>query len=138
MKITRKASANWLGTGKDGKGTLTTASTTLNKSQYSYNTRFEDGVGTNPEELIGAAHAGCTAMQLSFLLAKEDFESDQLDVEAKVVLEDGTITEVHLELKGKVPGIDDAKFKEIAQQAKEICPVSKLFKAEIKLNTTLL
>lgn len=137
MKITRKANAIWQGTGKDGKGNLSTASTTLKNSQYSYKTRFEEGVGTNPEELIGAAHAGCFAMQLSFLLAEEGFDSEQLDTEAKVILEDGTITEVHLELKGKVTGIEEDKFKSIANKAKEICPVSKLFKADIKLNATL-
>ncbi|MBK1439133.1 OsmC family protein [Parapedobacter sp. ISTM3] len=137
MKFTRNASANWKGTGKDGSGTLTTQSTVLDQTQYSYKTRFEDGVGTNPEELIGAAHAGCFTMQLSFLLSEKGYQPTSLDTEAKVIFEDGTITTVQLALTGEVDGIDEAEFKEIAEKAKEICPVSKLLKATIELTVTL-
>ena len=137
MKFTRKANAQWFGGGKDGKGQLTTASTVLNKTQYSFKTRFEDGVGTNPEELIGAAHAGCFAMQLSFLLVEAGYTAEELNVDATVQFEDGSVTGVDLQLKGKVPGIDAAKFSEVATKAKEVCPISKLLKAEITLNAKL-
>ena len=137
MKFNRKATANWKGSGKEGKGTLTTHSTTLNKTQYSFKTRFEEGKGTNPEELIGAAHAGCFTMQLSFLLGEAGFTPDNLDTEAKVTFEDGNITQIDLVLTGKVEGIKADKFKEIAQKAKEICPISKLLKTKITLTTTL-
>lgn len=135
MKFTRKATANWKGTGKDGKGTLSTESTVLNNAQYSYKTRFEDGVGTNPEELIAAAHSGCFTMQLSFLLTEAGYTPTNLDTAAKITFEDGNITNVHLELSGDVPGIDEDKFQELANKAKEICPVSKLLKADITLST---
>jgi osmotically inducible protein OsmC len=137
MKFTRKASADWKGSGKDGKGTLSTQSTTLDRTQYSYKTRFEEGVGTNPEELIGAAHAGCFTMQLSFLLGEAGYTPTHLNTTAKVLFEDGSITEIALELTGDVDGIDEAAFKEIAQKAKEICPVSKLFNAAITLSVNL-
>jgi osmotically inducible protein OsmC len=137
MKFTRKANAQWFGGGKDGKGQLTTASTVLDKTQYSFKTRFENGVGTNPEELIGAAHAGCFAMQLSFLLVEAGFTADELNVDATVQFEDGSVTDVILDLEGKVPGIDSAKFAEVASKAKEVCPISKLLKASIALNTKL-
>ena len=137
MKFNRKANAQWLGSGKDGKGNLTTASGVLDKTQYSFSTRFEDGKGTNPEELVGAAHAGCFAMQLSFLLGEAGFTPDTLDVEATVSFEDGNVTTITLDLKGKVPGITSDKFKEVAQNAKEVCPISKLMKADIVLNASL-
>ncbi len=136
--MTRKAMANWKGTGKDGKGTLSTESNVLNQSQYSYKTRFENGIGTNPEELIAAAHAGCYTMQLSFLLDAEGFTQKNLDTEAAVTLQDGTITHIHLELKGQVTGIDQKKFEEIALKAKEICPISKLFNTHITLTVSLI
>lgn len=137
MKFTRKANAQWLGSGKEGKGNLTTASGVLDKTQYSFSTRFEDGKGTNPEELVGAAHAGCFAMQLSFLLGEEGFTPDSLDVEATVSFADGNVTTINLDLKGKVPGISADKFKEVAQKAKEVCPISKLLKADIVLGVSL-
>ncbi|MEB8329086.1 OsmC family protein [Flavobacteriaceae bacterium KMM 6897] len=137
MKFNRKASAQWLGSGKDGKGNLTTASGVLDKTQYSFKSRFEDGKGTNPEELVGAAHAGCFAMQLSFLLGEAGFTPDTLDVEATVSFEDGSVTTITLDLKGTVPGITADKFKEVAQNAKEVCPISKLLKANIVLNVSL-
>ena len=139
MNFTRNASAHWEGTGKEGKGTLSTATKALDKTRYSFNTRFEDGsVGTNPEELIGAAHAGCYTMQLSFLLSEEGFKPSNLDTKAKVTFEDGEITKIHLDLKGEVDNISADKFKEIAEKAKKVCPVSKLVKAEVSLNAELI
>jgi osmotically inducible protein OsmC len=137
MKFTRKANANWKGTGMEGKGTISTESTTLDKEQLSFKTRFADGVGTNPEELIAAAHSGCYTMQLSFLLNEAGFTADNLDTEAQVTFEDGTITKIHLKLEATVPGITEQDFQAAAQKAKEICPVSKLLKAEITLSATL-
>ena len=137
MKFSRKASANWKGGGKDGKGTLSTQSTVLDQAQYSYKTRFEQGVGTNPEELIGAAHAGCFTMQLSFLLVEEGVTPENLDTEAKVIFEDGNVTHIELTLTGTVDGMEEAKFIEVAEKAKEICPISKLMKAKITLHASL-
>lgn len=138
MKFTRKANAEWKGSGKDGKGSLTTGSKVLDKTQYSFHTRFEDGEkGTNPEELIGAAHAGCFAMQLSFLLNEANFTATTLDVDATVSFEDGAITSITLNLEGDVPEIDTEQFLEIAQKAKTVCPISKLLNTDIKLNATL-
>ena len=138
MNFTRSAKAQWKGSGKDGKGTMSTESTVLQDAQYSFNTRFEDGKGTNPEELIGAAHAGCFSMQLSFLLGEAGFTPTTLDVDAKVEFKDGEIVKVTLDLKGDVPNIKADEFNKIAQKAKEVCPVSKLLNAEIVLNTSLL
>ncbi|MEY8021821.1 OsmC family protein [Muriicola sp. SD30] len=138
MKFTRNAKAQWLGSGKDGKGNLTTDSKVLNNTQYSFHTRFEDGDGTNPEELVGAAHAGCFAMQLSFLIGEAGFTPDELSVEAHVHFEDGSVTAVTLDLEGKVPGIDKDKFAEVAKKAKEVCPISKLLNADIILNAKLI
>jgi len=138
MKFTRKANANWKGTGMEGKGTISTQSTTLDNAQLSFKTRFEQGVGTNPEELIAAAHSGCFSMQLSFLLSEADFVPEDLDTTAKVTFEDGTITLIQLELTGKVPGISAEEFQQTAQKAKEICPISKLLNTEITLSITLL
>jgi lipoyl-dependent peroxiredoxin len=137
MKFTRKARAQWQGTGKDGLGKLTTDSTVLNQTQYSYKTRFEDGVGTNPEELIAAAHAGCFTMQLSFLLDAAGYKDKQLETEAHVIFEDGSITQIQLNLVGKVDNIDPNSFQEIAQNAKRICPISKALNATITLSAEL-
>jgi lipoyl-dependent peroxiredoxin len=137
MKFTRRANANWKGTGMDGKGTISTQSTTLNEAQLSFKTRFDQGVGTNPEELIAAAHSGCFTMQLSFLLSEAGFVPEDLDTVAKVTFEDGTITLIQLELTGKVPGISAEDFQQAAQKAKEICPISKLLNTEITLTVTL-
>ena len=133
----RKATAVWNGTIKEGKGHLTTQSEILNKTQYSFKSRFEEGKGTNPEELIGAAHAGCFAMQLSAYLSEKDFKPDELETRAEVTLEDGTITKSHLILKAKVKDISQDQFDELVQHAKENCPVSKLLKAEISVDSTL-
>jgi len=121
----------------DGKGTISTQSTTLDNAQLSFKTRFADGIGTNPEELIAAAHSGCFTMQLSFLLSEAGFIPEDLDTEARVTLEDGTITLIQLELTGKVPGISEDQFNETAQKAKQICPISKLLNTEITLSVTL-
>lgn len=137
MKFNRNASAHWKGSGKEGKGTISTESGVLDTSPYSFKTRFEDSIGTNPEELIGAAHAGCFTMQLSFLLGEEGFTPTSLDTEAKVTFEDGSITLITLHLKGDVPGIDESKFTSIAQKAKEVCPISKLLNTKIELTTVL-
>ena len=137
MKFTRRANANWKGTGMEGKGTISTQSTTLDNAQLSFKTRFDEGVGTNPEELIAAAHSGCFTMQLSFLLSDAGYVPEDLSTTAKVTFEDGTITLIQLELNGKVPGITEAAFQETAQKAKEICPISKLLNTEITLSATL-
>ncbi|MEE1899398.1 OsmC family protein [Flavobacterium rakeshii] len=137
MKFTRKATANWKGTGMEGTGKISTQSTVLNDTQLSFKTRFADGVGTNPEELLAAAHSGCFTMQLSFLLNEAGFTADNLDTEAKVTFEDGTITTIVLDLTGSVPGITAQQFSEIADKAKQICPISKAINAAISLNVTL-
>jgi len=137
MNFIRNAHAQWKGSGKEGKGVLTTESTVLQDTPYSYNTRFENGKGTNPEELIGAAHAGCFSMQLSFLLGEEGFTPNSLDVDAKVVFKDGEIVKITLSLKGDVPEISTEKFNEVAEKAKNVCPVSKLLDTEIVLNSVL-
>lgn len=137
MKFTRTANANWKGSGMEGKGLISTQSTTLNNAQLSFKTRFEEGVGTNPEELIAAAHSGCFTMQLSFLLTDAGFVPDDLDTTAKVTFQDGTITLIQLELNAKVPNISNDEFQAIAQKAKEICPISKLLNTEITLSANL-
>ncbi|HXB28418.1 MAG TPA: OsmC family protein [Puia sp.] len=134
----RTATAIWNGSGKDGKGTLTTQSNTLNKTQYSYKSRFEDGVGTNPEELIAAAHAGCFAMKLSFVLQALGITPDSLDVQGEVTLDNGAITQSALTLKAKIPGISAAQFKEATEDAKQNCPVSKLLNTNITLEASLI
>jgi osmotically inducible protein OsmC len=137
MKFTRTATANWKGTGMEGNGKISTQSTTLDNAQLSFKTRFAEGVGTNPEELIAAAHSGCFTMQLSFLLSEAGFVPEDLNTKAKVTLEDGTITLIQLELEGKVPGISEVQFQELAQKAKAICPISKLLNTEITLSIVL-
>ncbi len=133
----RTATAVWNGSGKDGSGNVTTQSTTLNKTQYSYKSRFEQGVGTNPEELVAAAHASCFIMKLSFVLGAAGFTPESLEATATVSLDDGTITSSNIVLTAKVPGIDAAKFKECADDAKANCPISKLLNTSIGLDATL-
>ncbi len=133
----RHATAVWNGSGKEGNGQLTTQSTALNNVQYSFNSRFAEGVGTNPEELIAAAHAGCFSMKLSFVLGAAGFTPERLESTAHISLEDGTITASHIVLKAKVPGISQEKFDECAADAKANCPVSKLLNANITLDATL-
>jgi lipoyl-dependent peroxiredoxin len=137
----RTGSAHWSGGLKDGKGTVSTASGVLKDTQYSFVSRFENGVGTNPEELLAAAHAGCFTMALSAQLDGAGVKAESLDTKATVTLdkvEGGFgITSVNLELTAKIPGADKAKFEEAAAAAKAGCPVSKLFNTKITLTTNL-
>jgi len=138
----RKAGAVWKGGLKDGKGTLTTESGVLRATPYSFSTRFEGVKGTNPEELIAAAHAGCFSMALSAELGKAGLTPDTISTEAAITLEKKdqgfTITKSHLEVTGKIPGADQAKFQEIANAAKKGCPVSRVLNAEITMTARLL
>lgn len=138
----RKASAVWRGDLKTGRGAISTESTVLKDTPYSFGTRFENGPGTNPEELIGAAHAGCFSMALSAELQKSGFTADTIATSATVTLENHpqtswTVTHVHLDLTAKVPGITAEKFLAIAHGAKAGCPISRLLKAEITLDAKL-
>ncbi|BCJ04343.1 MULTISPECIES: OsmC family protein [unclassified Pseudomonas] len=138
----KTASAVWQGGLKDGKGQISTESGALKQAPYGFNTRFEGSPGTNPEELIGAAHAGCFSMALSMMLGEAGFTPERIDTVAEVSLDkqaDGfAITAVHLTLKATVPGASEAQFKEIANKAKAGCPVSKVLNATISLDATLL
>ena len=137
----RKASAVWQGDLKSGKGSISTESGTLKQTQYSFSTRFETGVGTNPEELIAAAHAGCFSMAFSADLGKAGFTPASIHTTATVTLEKTdagfTVTESHLDMTAKIPGIDQAKFTTIANGAKAGCPISRLLKANITLDAKL-
>jgi lipoyl-dependent peroxiredoxin len=137
----RTANAEWHGDLKSGKGTISTASTVLSSTPYSFSTRFEEGKGTNPEELLAAAHAGCFTMALSAQLGAANLTADSLETTCTISLEkqpDGwAITESHLELKAKVPGATQEAFDKAVQNAKSGCPVSKLYNANITLNSTL-
>jgi lipoyl-dependent peroxiredoxin len=137
MKIIRRANAHWAGSGKEGVGTVSTTSGVLDQTQYSFNTRFADGIGTNPEELLGAAHAGCFSMKLAFVLQGAGITAESIDTEAKVILEDAGITTIELTVQVKAPGLDDAQFQVYAQDAKDNCPVSKLFNAQINMQASL-
>ena len=135
--MSRSATAIWHGSCKEGNGQLTTDSTVLKDSKYSYKTRFEDEPGTNPEELIAAAHAGCFTMKLSFVLGEAGFTPDQIETKCEITLAAGAITKSHLTVKANVPGIDKEKFDECAMNAKENCPVSKLLNTEISMEAML-
>ena len=142
MATERSSSAVWNGGLKDGKGTVSTGSGVLKDQSYTFVSRFENGKGTNPEELIAAAHAGCFSMALSAELEKAGHKGDEVDTTATVVLEfvDGapTVTKIHLKTNATVPGLDNDTFQGIAKGAKENCPISRLLKAaEIDLNATL-
>jgi osmotically inducible protein OsmC len=141
MKITRHASAAWQGGLKDGKGSISTESGALKAYPYGFSSRFEGQKGSNPEELIGAAHAACFTMALSLILGEAKLTATQMDTTADVTLEqvEGgyAITASHLTLKAKIPGTDNATFQELAAKAKAGCPVSKLLKTEITLDATL-
>ncbi len=141
MVIKKKGSAVWKGGLKDGKGTVSTQSGVLSNAQYGFNTRFEDGPGTNPEELLGAAHAGCFSMALSAQLGEVGLKADSINTTATVSLEkvEGgfAITAVHLDLTAKIPGADQAAFEKAANNAKAGCPVSKLFNAKITMDAKL-
>jgi osmotically inducible protein OsmC len=141
MKINRKGSASWSGGLKDGKGTISTESGALNAHPYGFAMRFEGVKGTNPEELIGAAHAGCFTMALSNILGQANLTATKTDTTATVTLEQGgggfSISAVHLKLEAAVPGATAEQFAELAKKAKENCPVSKLLKADITLDAKL-
>ncbi len=142
MKITRRGSAVWQGTLKEGRGSVSTQSGALKEQPYGFASRFEGRPGTNPEELIAAAHAGCFSMALSLFLGEANLTAERIETAAEVTLEqvEGgfAITAVHLTLKAKVPGADQATFRKVADSAKAGCPVSKLLKADITLDATLL
>ncbi len=138
---TRKASAVWKGGIKDGGGTISTETGVLKDAPYGFKSRFENGKGTNPEELIGAAHAGCFSMALSLMLGNEGMTPEKIETQAEIALEkvgEGfEITSSHLNVVAKIPGADQARFEQIANKAKEGCPVSKLMKAKITMDARL-
>ena len=137
----RKGSAHWSGGLKDGKGTVSTASGVLNNTQYSFSTRFENGIGTNPEELIAAAHASCFSMALSAQLGNAGMTAESIDTTATVTLEKTdagfTITSSHLDVRAKIPGADQAKFDEAAKAAETGCPISRVLNAKITMDAKL-
>lgn len=133
----RTASAHWEGDLKAGKGNLSTQSTVLNKTQYSFSTRFADGVGTNPEELLGASHAGCFTMAVSAALSQAGFTPTSLDTVASVTLENLTVTGVHLSIKGKVPNLSGPQFSEIAKGAEKNCIISRALSVPITSDAAL-
>ena len=142
MSITKTASARWQGGIKNGKGTVSTESGVLKETPYDFRQRFEGQAGSNPEELIGAAHAGCYSMALSLILGDAGMEAESIDTQATVTLAEDPaggfhIPSIHLVTRVKIPGADRAAFEECAEKAKAGCPVSKLFTAEITLDATL-
>ena len=136
--MTRQATAVWNGSGKEGAGHLSTQSNVLSQTQYSYKSRFEEGVGTNPEELMAAAHAGCFTMKLSFVIGAAGFTPDSIETTCGITLGDGAITKSHLVVKAVVPGMDAEQFKTAAEDAKANCPVSKAYSSlEITMEASL-
>lgn len=139
--MVRKASAVWKGSLKEGKGSISTDSKVLSNTQYSFSTRFENGVGTNPEELIAAAHAGCFSMALSGQLGNAGMTAESIETTASLTLEKldagFTITKIHLDVTAKIPGANAAAFETAAQNAKAGCPISRLLKAEITMTAKL-
>jgi osmotically inducible protein OsmC len=133
----RRATAVWNGTGKEGNGHLTTQSTVLNKTQYSFNSRFAEGIGTNPEELIAAAHAGCFTMKLSFVLGEAGYTPQELTTEGTITFENGVITGSHLVLKAHIPGIPQDKFEACVKDAELNCPISKLLQTSVAVDASL-
>lgn len=133
----RNATAVWHGTGKEGNGHLTTQSTTLDKTQYSFLSRFENGVGTNPEELVAAAHAGCFTMKLSFVLNAAGFTADTIETKCDIELLDGAITSSHLTVAATIPNISKEQFDIAVADAKANCPISKLYNTNISAEASL-
>ena len=133
----RTATAVWNGSGKDGNGKLTTQSSAIQQTQYSYKSRFEEGTGTNPEELVAAAHAGCFSMKLSFVLGAAGFEPESIETSSAINFDNGVLTNSHLTVKAKVPGISAEKFKECAEEAKATCPISKALNMSITMDASL-
>ena len=138
MQIKRKATAVWNGSGKEGKGQLTTQSGVLKDTQYGFNSRFADGIGTNPEELIAAAHSGCFSMKLAFNLQDAGLTADEIQTTAVVNLENGSVNQIDMTTSVKAEGLTAEKLEELATNAKENCPISKLLNANISLTTNLL
>lgn len=138
MLIKRSASAHWTGNVKEGKGSLTTQSGVLSNTQYGFQSRFADGIGTNPEELIGAAHAGCFSMKLSANITAENITPESIDTKATVIFQDGAITEVQLDTKVKAAGLSQEKFNDLVANAEKECPISKLLKAKISVTSSLI
>lgn len=137
MEIKRKSTAVWVGTGKEGKGNLTTQSGVLNETQYGFLSRFAEGIGTNPEELIAAAHAGCFSMKLAFNLQAAGFEAQELKTECEIILSDGAIVASNLNLQAKIEEITAEKFEELVQDAEVNCPISKLLNCKISVSSQL-
>ncbi len=137
MSIRRKATAVWSGSGKEGSGYLSTQSTVLHKTQYSFSSRFESGIGTNPEELVAAAHAGCFTMKLSFVLGEAGFTPQELKTDCIITLDSGSVTQSHLMVQATVPGISKEKFDECVKNAEVNCPISKLLKTAISVEARL-
>jgi osmotically inducible protein OsmC len=133
----RNATAVWNGSGKEGNGQLSTQSGVLQETQYSFNSRFAEGKGTNPEELVAAAHAGCFSMKLSFVLTEAGFTATKLETKCEITLENGAITKSHLTVRGSVPGIDEEKWQESVKKAEAECPISKLLNTEISSEASL-
>lgn len=133
----RTATANWKGTGKEGKGTLSAQSGVIHNARYSSGSRFEEEVGTNPEELIAAAHAGCFSMKLSYILNAAGFTPDNIDTTCTVTIENGTITGSHLDVTATVPEIDAVKFEACVNEAKLTCPVSKALSTNVTMEARL-
>ncbi|PUZ27760.1 osmotically inducible protein OsmC [Chitinophaga costaii] len=133
----RTATANWKGSGKEGKGLISTQSGVLHDTQYSFGSRFESGIGTNPEELVGAAHAGCFTMKLTFNLNGAGFTPDTIDTKCTINFENGAIVESHLDVIATIPGIDQAKFDELVADAEKNCPISQLLKTKITVDAKL-
>jgi osmotically inducible protein OsmC len=133
----RNATAVWNGSGKEGNGNLSTQSTTLSNAQYSYKSRFEEGVGTNPEELIAAAHAGCFSMKLSFVLGAAGFTPEKIETRCDITLDSGAVTTSDIVVTASVPGINAEQFAACAEDAKANCPISKLLNCNITLHATL-
>lgn len=137
MSIKRKATAVWQGSGKEGSGHLTTKSTVLNETQYSFQSRFAEGIGTNPEELLAAAHAGCFCMKLSFVLGNHGFTPERLEATCTIELGDGKVDSATIVLDAHVPGISIEKFKESISDAAHNCPISRLFNTRIVVKSNL-
>ena len=137
MKFTRKAHANWKGTGMEGTGTISTQSTTLDNAQLSFKTRFADGVGTNPEELVAAAHSGCFTMQLSAFLTEDGFTVENIQTKCDINFLNGAVVGSHLTVEAKIPGISEEDFQALVTKAEKNCPISKLLNTEITSTATL-
>ena len=133
----RNATAVWKGSIKEGKGSISTQSTVLNNTQYSFGSRFEEGVGTNPEELVAAAHSGCFSMQLSAFITEAGFEIESIQTKCDIDFQNGTIVSSHLTVEGKIAGISNDTFQELVTKAEKNCPISKLLNTEITSSATL-